>query len=263
MNAADVHSHLRARRVAVRSAVRVLLVLIWLAPLPLFLQAEPIRDALESSEWYDAGKDDYREYGPEDVPLPEDDWNCQQNREQQRERSNSGMLNAFFNILVYVVVAIAVGAILYLIMRIVQERRLQNDELEVLDLPGAPEHSVLPAEIASAAGVQRGVLDLPGLRTRIEAALAEGDVRMACIYLYLFALLRLAGGGHVQLQSDATARDYVRQLAEAELPAWARDFSAVARYFEYALYRGGLPESLGLDVPQIRAHWQSLSGGLA
>lgn len=257
----------QARQVALRSGLRVFLVCVFLAPLPLLLNAEPVRDALESSEWYDAEVDDYREYTPEDVPLPEDDWQCQPNRRQRSAEAASGGLSALLNVLVYVVVALAVAAILYLIMRIVQERRMQNDELlEDLDAVAAPTHAALPEEIAQmATGIQRGPLTLASLRDRMEAALSAGDLRLACICLYLFALLRLAGAGYLELHGDATARDYLRQLEGysqgQELPPWAHDFQSVARLFEFALYRGRLPE--GIDGDQVRAHWRMLSGGNA
>ena len=109
-------------------------------------------------------------------------------------------------------------------------------------------------------GAGRQTLSLRNLRKMIEAALSAGELRGAAIYMYLFALLAASAKGVLELKNDHTAREYLQELqARADFSDVGRErFRRIARNFEYALYRGRLPDDVGLE--QLREQWTELRG---
>ncbi|MEQ9365066.1 MAG: hypothetical protein RIF32_12515 [Leptospirales bacterium] len=244
----------RARRRAFAAGIRVWLVLVILAPgFGSALQPEPVREALKDSEWFDYDKDDYRRYNPEDIELPDDDWRCR-SPETEVEAPELGVVSIFLNGLVYLVLAAVAALIFYLIYRVIQERGDQPELLEELTGIGI-EHGELPAELARAVGA-REPLNQTRLRELIESALSTGDLRSASIYLYLFALLKLQALGLLDIRGDQTARDYLRQLDGVAAAPPTIDFPAMARLFEFALYRGRLPDDTNEEF--VRGLWRGL-----
>lgn len=247
--------------------VRVLTVLIITAPpvvhrFALFAQGndasrEAVRESLGESEWYDSARDDYKRYSPEDIQLPEENDGPRCNRSGV-ERT-AGFSSVVLNMLAYGLIAGLVALILYLIARIIMERRneerLSLEEMEVAEV----KHAELPEEIAGQAGLDhhKEPLNLKRLRELIEAALRDGDLRQACVYMFLFALLGLHHRGHLELQRDRTAREYVSALrGDAPSGGLADLFAESARLFEYALYRGRLPENV--DPSGVQDRWSRL-----
>lgn len=253
----------KAFQKAVAAGIRVWVILVILSPgFAGVIQSEPVREALKESEWFDYERDDYHRYDPEDIKIPEDNWNCRP-RSTEMDLPDGAGVAFFLNGLVYLVLAAVVVLILYLIYRVIQERSTQEDLIE--DLAALTiDHAELPAELAREAGM-REPLNSKRLREMIDAAFASGDLRAACIYMYLFALLRLSAMGLIELKNDQTARDYARQIernqagsAVTVAPAILDTFNfpAVTRLFEYALYRGHLPDDAGAE--SVMALWRGL-----
>ncbi|MCR9141315.1 MAG: hypothetical protein NXI24_03625 [bacterium] len=248
-----------ATRIAFAAFVRALLVLIILAPgFESVLRSEPVREALKESEWFDYTADDYREYRPEDIELPEDNWKCRPSNEPELAVPEASAVPFFLNALVYLVLAVVAALILYLIYRVIEERRSEPELLEEL-IAADIQHSELPASVARTVDA-REPLNQKRLRELIEAAFASEDLRSAAIYVYLFALLRLSLLGRLELAGNLTARDYSRRLAASSGPALF-DFDAVARLFEFALYRGGLPADA--DAETLQRIWRTIDDSAA
>ncbi len=254
--------------------VRVLAVLVLTAPpvavntIDLFAQGneagrEAVRESLGESEWYDSQRDDYRRYAPEDIELPEESDGPRCNRAPNMAPT-SGLSPVILNFLAYGLIAGLCALILYLIARIVMERR-NEERISLEDLEAAEVvHEELPDEIAGQAGIDlasKEPLNLKRLRDMIEGALRDGELGRACVYMFLFALLGFHHLGHLELHRDRTAREYVRSLQGGGPAGGLVDlFADLARLFEYALYRGHLPETV--DSTDVRDRWSRLRAAI-
>ena len=246
-----------ARSRALGWSIRIWLALVCIGPgFGGVLRSEPVREALKDSEWFDYSRDDYHQYRPEEIEIP-DRWQCQSSEQQIPLGAGDGVA-VFLNALVYLVLAAAAGLILYLIFRVLQERRSQPEFAEEL-AAAMIDHRELPADLAMQAGM-REPLNSKRLRELIEASFAAGDLRAACIYIYLFALLRFSTQGVIELKGDRTARDYTLQLERVPAEGGA-DFRAVARLFEFALYRGRLPADATAE--SVMSLWRGLASDAA
>ncbi|MCP5480260.1 MAG: DUF4129 domain-containing protein [Spirochaetales bacterium] len=236
--------------------VRGLLVALLMAgpafsPMTADSETDAVRESLRSSPWFEYEQDNYHEYTPDEIDVPE---KRQRDTSMGAPPSASGA-GALVTQLFY---ALLVGSIalliVYLIVLIVRQRAESRElAIEEAENPSI-EHSELPAELGLDTSAP---LNRQRLIELIEAALRAGDMRRACIYCFLYGLLHLQTTTGLEIRKDMTAREYLRQLqsdAGEANTSFQNLFARLVREFEYALYGDGGRDPIG--IPEI---WKELS----
>ncbi len=227
-------AHMRAYAAGRAGGVRAFVVLFLLAPAFFSLGGEEPRPAPQESltpmQFYDAARDDYRTYKPEDIPV-------QQGGCHSQPGSAPGLPGGFLNLLMYAALAILLGFIIYLVVRYIQERRLLAQQL-LEEEASLVHHSAVPENLAREAGLNEP-LSLKRLRELIQESLAAADYRRAAIFIFLFLLLKASALGWFAMHKDFTAREYLRAFETSD-PAPRETlgpaFRDAVRLFELALY---------------------------
>lgn len=248
-------AHIRAFAAGRAGAVRAFIILFLLAPAFFSLGGEEPdpqpQTSLTPMQFYDAARDDYRQYKAEDIPIRE--GGC-----RGSPAAAPGLPGGLLNFLMYAALAVLLGFIIYLIVRYVQERRLLSKAL-LEEEASLVHHSAVPENLAREAGVNEP-LSLKRLRELILESLAAEDYRRAAIFIFLFLLLKASALGWLAMHKDFTAREYLRAF-EASEPAPRESlgpaFRDAVRLFELALYREGPP-----PAEETRALWRRLAEAL-
>lgn len=248
-------AHSRALAAGRSGAVRAFVVLFLMAPAFVSLGGEEPKPQPQTSltpmQFYDAARDDYRTFKPEDIPIPEGGCHGQ-------PAAAPGLSGGLLNILMYSALALLLGFVIYLIVRYVQERRLLAKE-RLEEEASLVHHSAIPENLAREAGVNEP-LSLKRLRELIQESLAAEDYRRAAIFIFLFLLLKASALGWFAMHKEFTAREYLRAF-EASEPAPRESlgpaFRDAVRLFELALYRDRPP-----PAEETRALWRRLAEAL-
>ncbi|MCB1307943.1 MAG: hypothetical protein KDK30_07185 [Leptospiraceae bacterium] len=237
-------------------------------------QETDIRESLGEMPWYDKTQDSYHRYSPEEIDVPEKreqeieqaaqqsperDSNVNPGRGRSKERPESpggpSLLSEYFiPVMLGIGAAIVLGLIIYLLYSILSERKKSRELLGQQMADASISHEALPENVTRATDI-KGPLNARTLEDMIKDALRQGDFRLACIYMFLFTLLRLQVLGHVEVRRDRTAREYLRAVRTkfSTGAPFSLAFERVVRNFEEALYRGSLR-----DTTHIASEWERL-----
>lgn len=138
--------------------------------------------------------------------------------QQEPEPVNTEPRGDVFPIFRFLLWAIAIGVVLFIIYRLfLSERGLFAAPTRNKTLQVEEEH----------------IEDEEYLERQLKEAIRTGNHRLAIRYLYLQTLSKLSDKGWLQLSPDKTNYQYVRELSK---PQFKNEFARITLHYEYAWY---------------------------
>ena len=198
------------------------------------------REGLKPMPWYDAPKDDYKKYSPEEIRKVMGKMKSK----PQQSAPGLSLPAGFLQLLVYAIIAAVLCAAIYLVIRTWRERNLALPATVSKGEDGVIIHEAIVA------GLDATPLQEHDLARKTKEALDRGDFQAASRFMFLFALLAFSKKELLELRSSRTAREYVRLLAARDNAdeKKVRLLSDIARCFEIAVYRQAPPDGDLFDL---------------
>lgn len=211
------------------------------------LAQDATREALQGSEWYEYGPDDYHKYAPEDIEPPAQREGCNQSRDQQMAPAPGGLGLSLFQGLLVLAIAVVLALVIALLLRVWRERN--SGPADEADELARVEHGALPDWIAAHGGMEEP-LTIARLRSLLDQALEQQDRLSAALLMFLLALALLEQAGWIQEKKENTAREYLNDARRSPLAAAKPELFEPLRHclrcFEYARYGGLAPPDIDL-----------------
>ena len=197
-------------------------------------------ESLKDMPWYDAPERDYHEYTREEIRKI---MNSRKDEgDGDRGGAQPGAIPAgLFKVVMYVILTVLILAAAYVLYPVLLEYFSGGNK--TLDEEVPEEGKILHESVL--AGFEARA-NIPGAEMAgiVGNCLEQGELRLAALYMFLYAVVRYGEKGYLDLRPHHTAREYRQMfLKEERTNASGREnFSRLARNFEIAAYRGAAPD---------------------
>ncbi len=189
-----------------------------------------VKDTLSEMPWFDAAKDDYKKYSPEELKIP---------RTPEPRPHGSVRMPAVpmgwvgYAALVFLIMLL--GALLLLLMR----NRLKQKPASRLSTEYFEATNSLAEE-----NPERRKTSLDELLERVRQSLQKKDWRNASILIFYYLLIHGSLARGLALRENQTARSYLKQAGDLRWENNAMEiFQKAAMQFEKSLYGGESPSA--------------------
>jgi hypothetical protein len=200
------------------------------------LLGPPTRVSPSRYPWYDASKDSMR---PIDPPKLVEEWDL--DWLSRLSQWISSLADVGFTALVWLLGGLVVGALVYLLLRLIANRRFAT-------APNAKQTAVSQVDRVDELPVRlAGVGDF---LAAAEHCVREGRLDQAIVYYYSHQLLAMDRAGAIHLERGKTNRRYLREASKT-LPSLTELFQQTIALFEESFF-GHLP----IDERRFSVLWR-------